>query len=619
MKQRNTHLKLLCIALSVLLVFCSMTACTGPQGEVGPQGIQGVPGQNGADGKDGAPGKDGTNGKDGADGADGQTPFIGENGNWWIGTLDTGVQAAGQDGTNGKDGAPGKDGTNGTDGKDGAPGKDGAAGADGKDGINGTDGKDGTNGLTPYIGENGNWWIGDADTLVKAKGENGTNGLTPHVGDNGNWWIGNTDTGIRVAAQDGVDGKSVVFRVHNNWLQWRYASDSEWLNLYEITDPNPSETGAKVTFVLDNGGVMPEGTPMEIEVTPGTSIYLPTPTYAGYTFGGWYEADANYPVSSPYRVHDNQKLYAKWIPGTAITGTPIYTIDDLANIANNLGGTYVLMNDIDCMGLALPAIGGTAENPFRGIFDGNGYTISNLAASPNTSTGLFGYNSGTIQNLKMENCTMTVSNTTYLGVIAGTNNGTIKNCAVVDCNVTNSTSTKPYAGLICGNNTSLVDNCIATGTVCVESSDDIGNNSFASGIAGNNVNRIYNCFAYVTVTSVAYRPYASGIAFAENSSSDIKNCVVFGTIISSSNYRNSYSHVGDISASSNGKMTNCYKDENLSVSTNGSQYLSATAMTKASLNLGTFYRVSLKWDTTVWNLDNVDIEKGRYPMLKVIR
>ena len=30
----------------------------------------------------------------GADGKDGLTPFIGENGNWWIGEKDTGVKAA---------------------------------------------------------------------------------------------------------------------------------------------------------------------------------------------------------------------------------------------------------------------------------------------------------------------------------------------------------------------------------------------------------------------------------------------------------------------------------------------------------------------------------------------
>lgn len=48
-------------------------------------------------------------------------------------------------------------------GKDGAPGTNGS---DGTDGTNGLDGK------TPYIGENGNWYIGTEDTHVKAQGPN---------------------------------------------------------------------------------------------------------------------------------------------------------------------------------------------------------------------------------------------------------------------------------------------------------------------------------------------------------------------------------------------------------------------------------------------------------------
>lgn len=35
----------------------------------------------------------GLNGKDGLDGKDGETPYIGNNGNWFIGDVDTGVKA----------------------------------------------------------------------------------------------------------------------------------------------------------------------------------------------------------------------------------------------------------------------------------------------------------------------------------------------------------------------------------------------------------------------------------------------------------------------------------------------------------------------------------------------
>ena len=52
----------------------------GPQGPAGPAGPAGAAGPNGKDGQDGL------------------TPTIGENGNWFIGTTDTGVKAAGTDG-----------------------------------------------------------------------------------------------------------------------------------------------------------------------------------------------------------------------------------------------------------------------------------------------------------------------------------------------------------------------------------------------------------------------------------------------------------------------------------------------------------------------------------------
>lgn len=35
--------------------------------------------------------------------------------------------------------------------------------------FDGTNGKDGVDGQTPYIGKNGNWWIGNEDTGVKAE------------------------------------------------------------------------------------------------------------------------------------------------------------------------------------------------------------------------------------------------------------------------------------------------------------------------------------------------------------------------------------------------------------------------------------------------------------------
>lgn len=98
------------------------------------------------DGADGAPGKDGADGKPGAAGADGITPTIGSNGNWYLGTTDTGKPSRGATG---------------------APGK---GGADGKPGATGADG------VTPHIGGNGNWYIGSTDTGKPSRGATGAKG-----------------------------------------------------------------------------------------------------------------------------------------------------------------------------------------------------------------------------------------------------------------------------------------------------------------------------------------------------------------------------------------------------------------------------------------------------------
>ena len=80
------------------------------------------------------------------------TPYIGQNGNWWIGDTDTGCPVT-------VEGRPGMSAyavavANGFTGSE----------TEWLNSIKGTDGKDGTDGQTPYIGTNNNWWIGDKDT-----------------------------------------------------------------------------------------------------------------------------------------------------------------------------------------------------------------------------------------------------------------------------------------------------------------------------------------------------------------------------------------------------------------------------------------------------------------------
>lgn len=43
-----------------------------------------------------------------------------------------------------------------------------------------------------------------------ARNADGKDGLTPFVGDNGNWWIGEKDTGVIAAASASIPAKSLV-------------------------------------------------------------------------------------------------------------------------------------------------------------------------------------------------------------------------------------------------------------------------------------------------------------------------------------------------------------------------------------------------------------------------
>ena len=106
---------------------------------------------------------------EGVDGVDGVTPHINStNRHWMIGSTDTGIIAEGLDGV------------------------------DGKDGKNGADGNDG---LTPTIDSSTkHWMIGDTDTGVVSEGK------TPYIGDNGNWFIDDVDTGVKAVGTNGKDG-----------------------------------------------------------------------------------------------------------------------------------------------------------------------------------------------------------------------------------------------------------------------------------------------------------------------------------------------------------------------------------------------------------------------------
>lgn len=142
------------------------TGAKGDPGEKGDTGAQGAKGDPGATGPQGAPGKDGANGETGPAGPRGPAGAPGKDGHSPVVT----ATKSGKTTTISVDGAAI---ATVEDGTDGAPGKDGA---DGKPGAAGTDGAKGADGITPHIGGNGNWYIGENDTGKPSRGEKGDPG-----------------------------------------------------------------------------------------------------------------------------------------------------------------------------------------------------------------------------------------------------------------------------------------------------------------------------------------------------------------------------------------------------------------------------------------------------------
>ena len=131
----------------------------GPQGVKGDAGAKGEKGDPGAQGVQGIQGEKGATGAAGAPGADGITPTIGANGNWFLGSTDTGKPSRGEKGDTGAKGEKGDTGAQGVQGIQGVKGDKGDPGDPGATGPQGPAGK------TPVKGTD-YWTAADQTSMV---------------------------------------------------------------------------------------------------------------------------------------------------------------------------------------------------------------------------------------------------------------------------------------------------------------------------------------------------------------------------------------------------------------------------------------------------------------------
>ena len=190
-----------------------------------------------------------------------------------------------------------------------------------------------------------------------------------------------------------------------------------------------------------------------------------------------------------------------------------YLISDarhLSNVSSVLNKNFKLIDNISLQGMNWSPLGNNLDDStcFSGVFDGNGHTISEVNVTSKQSAawdgfknsynyaGLFGTVTGTVKNLVLQNCSVSVSDAdlarrgdVYAGVLAGANFGTVKNVTVSDSSVSATAWLIASAGGIVGSNVGTVDTCKAERVIVSALSE--GWTANAGGIAGASGDRLY--------------------------------------------------------------------------------------------------------------------------------
>jgi len=190
--------------------------------------------------------------------------------------------------------------------------------------------------------------------------------------------------------------------------------------------------------------------------------------------------------------------------GTAASPYMIQSAAQLLDLATrkydrDLSKNYILTDSISLSGMSWTPIG-DERVPFRGVFNGNGHSITGLSFSGGSRMmGLFGYNSGTIEKLQVSG---SVSGTDTTGILAGFNTGQI-----IQCWATGAVSGSGYSvGALVGQSSGYISEC-AAGDADVTSVD-----ANAGGLIGMmTAGKVENCYSTANVSISGTNPIAGGL------------------------------------------------------------------------------------------------------------
>ena len=271
-------------------------------------------------------------------------------------------------------------------------------------------------------------------------------------------------------------------------------------------------------------------------------------------------------------------------PGYTDDGQGNYTVttaEGLKNIASlvNGGATDIditLDTDLDLTNMEWTPIG-TESQPYTGTFNGKDKTITGLTVTgSNDYAGLFGCigSGGTVKDVTLTKARVTGGS--YVGGVAGQNEGTVENCSV-DGTVTGTGYTD--TGGIVGTNYGTISGCSAEGTVTGDvnvggiaggsylgvtiegchSTAAVSGRSFVGGVVGSlGVNSsLMACYSTGNVTATLTIGYAGGVV-GVNTQGTVTGCYhATGTVSGPAGYVG-----GIVGFNSRGTFTACYWGSN---------------------------------------------------------
>lgn len=237
----------------------------------------------------------------------------------------------------------------------------------------------------------------------------------------------------------------------------------------------------------------------------------------------------------------------------------IATVNDWNSLMTNSADWnkyFVMGDDIDLKSLSITPVGNSSVY-FTGVFDGNGFVISNA--------------------------TINLAGTNYVGLFGYVGNaGRIKNLGAGDVNITGYSN----VGGLAGRNYGGIARCYTTGTV-------YANATYCGGITGRNDDgNFINCYSKCSINGTNF---VGGFVGSNNTShSDVNKCYSTGLVTGSGTY------VGGLGGYNGGGVEDSFWDVNTS---GKSTSAGGTGKTTAQMqDINTYLAANWDFNTPIWKI-----------------